>query len=358
MSEVVLDRLSKQYDAVHAVDDLSLDVQRGELVSLLGPSGCGKTTTLRMIGGFILPTSGRVHIRGQDVTRWPPHRRDTAMVFQSYALFPHLNVFENVAFGLRRRHVPKAELTSRVLGMLDLLQLGPLSKRLPRELSGGQQQRVAVGRALVVSPAVLLLDEPFSNLDARLRASTRVELRRLQQELQLTAIFVTHDQEEAMAISDRIVIMNRGKVEQVGSARDVYERPASRFVADFIGTANLLRGRVVAVTGGQLRLGAEGQLELLAGAPSGTVVGASVSTVIRPEAIAVRTADDGVSGPNSARGRVEVASYLGPIAELNVRLDGGPIMIVRGDNHLASTYSKGSPVVLAWDSDAIYVFPD
>jgi putative spermidine/putrescine transport system ATP-binding protein len=360
MPEVVLERLSKRYDSVRAVDDLSLEVERGELISLLGPSGCGKTTTLRMLGGFVMPTAGRVLIRGLDVTRHPPHKRDTAMVFQSYALFPHLTVFENVAFGLRRRHVPAAELGSRVQGMLELLQLGPLAKRLPRELSGGQQQRVAVGRALVVSPAVLLLDEPFSNLDAKLRASTRVELRRLQQELHLTAVFVTHDQEEAMAISDRIVVMNQGTVEQVGTARDIYERPTTRFVADFIGTANLLHARVIEGSVSGLRIEAEGQLELLVDAPSDLSAGSRVAAVIRPEELRVRPAKEGrdVLPPNSAAGRVDVASYLGPLAELNVRLDAGPTMLVRGDNQLATRYTSGARVVLTWDAVAVYLFPE
>ncbi|MCA1647948.1 MAG: ABC transporter ATP-binding protein [Chloroflexi bacterium] len=360
MPEVVLERLSKRYDSVPAVDDLSLELERGELISLLGPSGCGKTTTLRMLGGFVMPTAGRVLIRGLDVTRQPPHRRDTAMVFQSYALFPHLTVFENVAFGLRRRHVPAADLASRVHGMLELLQLGPLAKRLPRELSGGQQQRVAVGRALVVSPAVLLLDEPFSNLDAKLRASTRVELRRLQQELELTAVFVTHDQEEAMAISDRIVVMNQGTVEQVGTAREIYERPTTRFVADFIGTANVLHARVIDRSGNGLRIEAEGRLELLVDGPPEFLAGSRVAAVIRPEELRVRPADADrhALAPNSAAGRVEVASYLGPVAELNVRLDAGPTMLVRGDNHLATRYTSGARVVLAWDPAAIYLFPD
>ncbi|HEX8969861.1 MAG TPA: ABC transporter ATP-binding protein [Chloroflexota bacterium] len=359
MPELLLERVSRDYDSVRAVDDLSLEVERGELISLLGPSGCGKTTTLRIIGGFVSPTAGRVLIRGMDVTRQPPHRRDTAMVFQSYALFPHLSVYDNVAFGLRRRHVPATELASRVQVMLEMLQLTPLARRLPRQLSGGQQQRVAVGRALVVSPAVLLLDEPFSNLDAKLRASTRVELRRLQQELHLTAVFVTHDQEEAMAISDRIVVMNQGRVEQVGTARDIYERPATRFVADFIGAANVLDGRVLAGDGTQrLRIDVGGRIEVLVEDRPALAPGSAVAVVIRPEELDIKPADEAAAVPNSAPGRVEVSSYLGPLAEVNVRLDAGPSMLVRGDKHLATAYPSGTRVQLSWRPSAVYVFSD
>ena len=240
MSTVAIDHLDKRYGATTVVDDVSLQIGAGEFVALLGPSGCGKTTTLRMIAGFIEPTGGTIHIGGQDVTRLPPYRRNTGLVFQSYALFPHMSVAENVAFGLEMRRVPKPEITRRVRKALGRVQLDRHLDRMPRELSGGQQQRVALARALVIAPQVLLLDEPLSNLDAKLRQEMRAEIRQLQQSLGLTAVFVTHDQEEAMAVADRLVVMNAGRIEQVGSPAAVFERPASRFVADFMGVTNFL----------------------------------------------------------------------------------------------------------------------
>ncbi len=258
-SHVELSRLIKHYGSSVAVDDISIAVERGELVALLGPSGCGKTTTLRMIAGFIPPTSGAIRIGERDVTALPPHRRDTGMVFQSYALFPHLTVAENIAFGLKRRGENRAEIGRRVAGIISVLRLDGLERRLPRQLSGGQQQRVAVGRALVINPAVLLLDEPFSNLDAQLRESTRVEMRRLQQRFGITTVFVTHDQAEAMSIADRIAVMHAGRIEQVGSPSAVYRHPTSRFVATFIGRANLFEAAVVQKSGnGTLATTADG----------------------------------------------------------------------------------------------------
>ncbi len=337
-AELVLDQLRKAYDRTLAVEDVGLQVRRGELVSLLGPSGCGKTTTLRMIAGFVEPTSGSIWIRGRDVTRLEPYKRDTAMVFQNYALFPHLTVFDNVAFGLRRRRMPSPNIRSRVGEMLELLELGGLERRYPRQLSGGQQQRVAVARALVVSPSVMLLDEPLSNLDAKLRAGTRVELRRLQQELGLTAIFVTHDQEEAMAISDRIVVMNRGRIEQVGSARDVYLAPATQFVANFIGASNTFSGTVA---------GAEGDSVVLH-TPMGTLRGpragsanktpaadAPASLIVRPEEIRVSSPDVETGlDTNVVRGVVQVSSYLGATVDLSVR------------GATARSFSRAEPIML------------
>ena len=252
MPVLTLRRLRKTFGATVAVDDLSLDVTRGELVCLLGPSGCGKTTTLRMVAGFVTPTSGEVLIKGAPVVQLPPYRRDTGMVFQHYALFPHLTVQENVGFGLRSLGVPRAEREARVREMLAMVEMVALAERLPRELSGGQQQRVALARALALRPAVLLLDEPLSNLDAQLRVRMREEIRGLIRRLTMTTLFVTHDQEEALVLADRIVVMNRGAVEQVGSPDAVYETPATRFVAEFIGLANLLEGTVVAADGQDL----------------------------------------------------------------------------------------------------------
>ena len=246
-----LRNICKRFDDQEVVSDLSLAVYKGELCCLLGPSGCGKTTTLKMVAGLLEPDAGAVILDGREITHLPPQRRNVGLVFQSYALFPHMNAHDNVAYGLRRRKLPKGEIESRVAEGLRLVQLGEYGRRSIHELSGGQQQRVALARALVIEPDLLLLDEPLSNLDARLRADMRREIKRIQRSLNITAIHVTHDQEEAMSIADRIVVMNQGVIEQIGSPREIYEEPATRFVADFIGQVNFIKGRV---TGGELSL--------------------------------------------------------------------------------------------------------
>ena len=254
--EVRLVELTKRFGDLVAVDRVNLDIREGEFFSLLGPSGCGKTTTLRMIGGFELPTSGRIELRGHDITHEPPERRPVNMVFQSYALFPHLTVADNVAFGLRRRKVPDPDVRRRVGAALELVRLQGYDRRRPDQLSGGQQQRIALARALVCEPTVLLLDEPLGALDLKLRRQLQVELKRIQIEVGITFVYVTHDQEEALALSDRIAVMNGGRVEQLGSPEELYDRPATRFVADFIGTTNLLAGTLesVSTTGAVVRL--------------------------------------------------------------------------------------------------------
>ncbi|HKA64037.1 MAG TPA: ABC transporter ATP-binding protein [Methylomirabilota bacterium] len=284
-------RLRKSFGAVVAVDDVSLDTAPGEFVSLLGPSGCGKSTLLRMVAGLVEPDGGQIVLAGEDITRVAVHRRNLGLVFQSYALFPHMTVFENVAFGLRRRGVSVAELGPRVERMLELVRLGPLGARHPRELSGGQQQRVALARALVTEPRVLLLDEPLSNLDALLRDEMRVELKRLQERLGTTMIFVTHDQAEALILSDRVVVMEAGRVEQVGRPEEVYRQPATAFVARFLGRANFLAG-TVAETGGAatvVRLDGGG-LSVVAGPRAGLAIGQPVSVAVRQEAIGIEVA--------------------------------------------------------------------
>lgn len=361
-AELLLDRVHKTYDGTVAVDRVTLAIHRGELVSLLGPSGCGKTTTLRMVGGFIQPTEGAIFLRGRDVTRLEPHKRDTAMVFQSYALFPHLSVVENVAFGLRRRRVPGAEVQRRVAAMLELLHLNGMEKRLPRQLSGGQQQRVAVARALVVNPAVLLLDEPLSNLDAKLRASTRIELRRIQQELGLTAIFVTHDQEEAMAISDRIAVMNKGLVEQVGTTHQIYEQPATPFVATFIGSSNTFYGTIRSRTGDEVVVEtAAGRLAGRAaeGVQAGLAEGAAAQLIVRAEHLQVTP----VSGaPTSGRldcllGTVEVASYLGSTVALSIRTAPDVLVLAQSADQALSAVPIHAAVAVNWRRDHAIVFP-
>jgi spermidine/putrescine transport system ATP-binding protein len=312
---VVLDGVSKRYSDVLAVDDVSLTVRRGEFFALLGPSGCGKTTTLRMIAGFERPDSGRISIGEADVTETPPHKRRVNTVFQSYALFPHLTVGENIGFGLRFRQLQATEKQARIEETLELVRLGGLGKRKPHELSGGQQQRVALGRALILSPDVLLLDEPLGALDAKLRRELQVELKSIQREVGITFLYVTHDQEEALTMSDRLAVMNGGRVEQLGAPRDVYENPATAFVADFIGVSNLMRARSlgtgrVEVSGAQLTVSGGSE-------PGGRVV----RLAIRPER--VRIEPRGSTGDNRVPATIERFVYLGSTTQVFVTLPGG-----------------------------------
>ncbi|RTZ41531.1 ABC transporter ATP-binding protein [Candidimonas sp. SYP-B2681] len=315
MAKVSIDRLKKQFGPSVAVSDFSLDIADGELVAFLGPSGCGKTTTLRMIAGFIEPTEGSIYIGGDDVTHVPVHKRNTGMVFQRYALFPHMTVAENVAFGLQMRKIPAAERDKRIGVALDMVRMTQFRDRYPRQLSGGQQQRVAIARALAIQPKVFLLDEPLSNLDAKLRLDVREEIRSLQRDLGLTTIFVTHDQEEALAISDRMAIMYDGKVQQVGPPNFLYEKPANLFVADFLGKMNFFDGRMTEAS----RFNTDNGIAL-------TVDGAISSTNkvgVRPERVSLSTE---AVGHNALPGIVESAVYLGPVINVRVRLDGGDVI--------------------------------
>jgi spermidine/putrescine transport system ATP-binding protein len=321
--EIQLLDLEKHFRDVRAVDGVTLDVLGGEFFSLLGPSGCGKTTTLRMIGGFELPTGGRIVLRGRDVTTDPPDKRPVNMVFQNYALFPHLDVGGNIAFGLRRKNVATPEVTRRVGEALELVHLTGYEKRKPNQLSGGQQQRVALARALVNRPNVLLLDEPLGALDLKLRKQLQVELKRVQIEVGITFVYVTHDQEEALTMSDRIAVMNRGKVEQVGTPEELYERPRTRFVADFIGTTNLLSGSVESVAGSGPAL-----VRLASGEPcrvaDGSLrVGDPVELSVRPESIELRATHGGPARPVSIAATVEQVAYLGGNVQYIVRTGGG-----------------------------------
>jgi spermidine/putrescine transport system ATP-binding protein len=327
--DVRLVDLTKRFRDLTAVDAISIDIAAGEFFSLLGPSGCGKTTTLRMIGGFEYPTSGSVQLRGRDVTMDPPERRPVNMVFQSYALFPHLCVFDNVAFGLRRRKVPDADARRRVSATLELVRLTGFDRRSPAELSGGQQQRVALARALVCEPTVLLLDEPLGALDLKLRRQLQVELKRVQVEVGITFVYVTHDQEEALALSDRIAVMNGGRIEQLGTPEELYDRPVSRFVADFIGTSNLLGGTVVSAAEGIVEVALEAGGRCRARA-DGLAPGAAVEIAVRPEALELVPRDgpatdappDGAGG-SWLRGTIEQSAYLGTSISYQVRTDGG-----------------------------------
>src|SRR6266567_115801 len=317
MSRIAIHSLSKYYGTSALVDGFELEIDQGELVVFLGPSGCGKTTTLRMIAGFIAPSSGRILVGKRDITAVPAYDRNIGVVFQNYALFPHLSVFENVAFGLRRRKRPETEIRQKVEKALDMVAMGHLASRMPRELSGGQQQRVAIARAVVIEPDVLLLDEPLSNLDAKLRLSIRQEIRRLQKSLGITTILVTHDQEEAMSIADRLVVMKDGKIQQIGPPQQVYAEPANTFVADFIGGANFLTGRVI-----DNKFQTANGLTLAAG----HLPPDCRSVVIRPERIKI-TAERG-SLDNAITARIANETFLGSGRIFDVRLSSGDTLSV------------------------------
>jgi spermidine/putrescine ABC transporter ATP-binding subunit len=343
-ADVRLDKVRKSFGAVLAVKDVTLDIGRGTIFSLLGPSGCGKTTTLRLIAGFEQPSAGEVYIRGKRVTAIAPYRRDFSMVFQSYALFPHLSVAENVAFGLRMRRVPRESRANAVTEALDLVKLAALANRYPRELSGGQQQRVALARAIVIKPAVLLLDEPLGALDKMLREEMQVELRGLQQRLGITAVFVTHDQEEALTLSDRVAVMRNGVIEQVGAPRDIYDRPVNEFVAGFLGASNFLDGIVVS------REGAIAQVETACGrvgvAADGARVGAKVRVAVRPERVRMNgPTGEGVSA------RVRDIVYRGSVTHYYMSSAGGALLSYR-QNAAAGDWAVGDEVRCTWDAES------
>jgi iron(III) transport system ATP-binding protein len=351
---VELERLTKEFQSpeghpVVAVHDVSLSFPGGSFVTLLGPSGCGKTTTLRMIAGFEIPTAGRILVDGTDVSRRTPDKRQMGMVFQSYALFPHLTVFENVAYGLRLRRRSGPDLREAVERTLQLVNLQGLGQRRPSELSGGQQQRVALARAMAIEPRVLLFDEPLSNLDAKLRVSLRTEIRRIQQQLGITSIYVTHDQSEAMALSDVVVVMNAGRVEQVGAPHEVYRRPATPFVADFIGRANFVEG-LVEHTGlaGVVDVSLFGRVFSMPAA-DGQVTGQRAVAVLRPESIRV--------GVGDLRGRVRRATFLGPIAEYELEVGDEVLLAVDPDWMGGGLHELGEDVAWSLHSEQAYVLP-
>ena len=359
--DVRLVELTKLYGDVRAVDGVSLDIGSGEFFSLLGPSGCGKTTTLRMIGGFEAPTSGRIELQGHDVSQDPPEHRPVNMVFQNYALFPHLNVFDNVAFGLRRRKVAAAEIRRRVGEILELVRLTGFDRRKTDQLSGGQAQRVALARALVNRPTVLLLDEPLGALDLKLRKQLQVELKRIQKEVGITFVYVTHDQEEALALSDRIAVMQAGRVEQLGTPEELYDRPATRFVAGFIGTTNLLTGRVETLAGESavLRLDTGEQLAVNR---DGLAIGMPIEVAVRPEAVVLRPVGaaglppDVADGTSLIEGRVEQAAYLGTSINYLVRTTGG-LQVSAAAPRSAGRFPVGSEVAIQWRPDDTLVLP-
>jgi len=348
---LVLRGLRKRYGDVAAVDGVSLEVRSGEFVTLLGPSGSGKTTTLRVIAGFTRQDEGAIEIDGHDVSGVPPYRRDVGMVFQNYALFPHMTAAQNVAFPLQMRGVPRAEQKRRVADALELVKLGGLGDRYPRQLSGGQQQRVALARAIVFGPRLLLMDEPLGALDKKLREALQLEILRISRQLGATVVYVTHDQEEALVMSDRIAIFDRGRIEQLGTGEDLYERPTSVFVADFVGEANLLHGTLerdaegwtLARDGGRLRLGVALTADLGEGDPA--------TLVLRPEHLRVVAADAPRDGANRIPARVMELLYLGPTRKIELVLDDGRAAVVRETAGTGGDWRAGDAVALEWPID-------
>ena len=330
-----------------AVDDISLDIKPGSFVTLLGPSGCGKTTTLRMVAGFESPDKGEIYIGDQAINELTPNKRDTAMVFQSYALLPHYNVFDNIAYGLKIRKVAKNEIAERVMAMLKLVELEGLEGRMTNQLSGGQQQRVALARALVVQPSVLLFDEPLSNLDAKLRVAMRTEIRRIQQTVGITAIYVTHDQSEAMSISDQIIIMNKGKIAQMGTPREIYYQPKNEFVADFIGEVNFLTGSVTSIDSKAIHVDVGG-VDITAESFEKVSKGDSCKIVLRPESITL--ADKGVLPCT-----VTLSTFMGSYQYYQVDINGMMIKITEYNPKNHKLYEAGDKAYLNFESHNLHI---
>jgi spermidine/putrescine transport system ATP-binding protein len=354
---ISLERVSKRFGAVLAVEETTLDIRDGEFFSLLGPSGCGKTTTLRMIAGFEVPDEGRILLRGADVTTVPPNHRNVNTVFQHYALFPHMSVADNVAFGLELKKIPRGDRRDRVAQMLKVVQLEGMEKRKPSQLSGGQQQRVALARALVNRPAALLLDEPLGALDVKLRKQMQLELKRIQSELGTTFVYVTHDQEEALTMSDRIGVMNGGVVEQIADPKEIYEHPKTPFVADFIGSLNALDFRVDEVSNGLavMRLGDGERLVVPVG--SGTQPGSKLRVAVRPERVRIEPLNGRApEGGSRVEGTIAELVYLGGLTHFHVDAGGaGRVVSHRMDDEVASSLQPGGKVVLSWPAEHAYV---
>jgi spermidine/putrescine transport system ATP-binding protein len=355
---IALDCVSKSFGGVPAVDDVSLEIGEGEFFSLLGPSGCGKTTTLRMIAGFEEPDVGRIVLQGNDVTGVSANRRPVNLVFQQYALFPHMSIYENVAFGLKVKHVPRREHGERVRELLRIVSLEGMERRRPRQLSGGQQQRVALARALVNRPAALLLDEPLGALDVKLRKQMQLELKRIQHELRTTFVYVTHDQEEALAMSDRIAVMNGGRVEQIGSPRQIYEHPETAFVADFIGSLNALELTVAELVGGYL-VARLGERERVVAVGGDRHVGEAVRVAVRPEQVRIgpagSTAPDGGSW---LEGTIAQVVYLGMYTQFHVDTRAGRVVSHRLADESLAPLAAGARVTLSWEPEQATVLAD
>jgi spermidine/putrescine transport system ATP-binding protein len=356
---IALENVSKRFGGSTAVDDVSLSIDEGEFFSLLGPSGCGKTTTLRMIAGFEIPDEGRIVLQGRDVTSVFSNRRPVNMVFQQYALFPHMSIYDNVAFGLKVKKVPRREHRERVLDMLRVVRLEGFENRRPRQLSGGQQQRVALARALVNRPAALLLDEPLGALDVKLRKQMQLELKRIQAELGTTFVYVTHDQDEALAMSDRIAVMNSGRVEQIAGPREIYEHPTTAFVADFIGSLNALELQIDEVVGGYavMRTGDNGRVVLVA--PPDASPGTTLRVAVRPERVRIhRVPASADNGGSRLDGTVADVVYLGMYTQFHVATSAGQVVATRLADELTAPFEIGSSVTLSWEAEHTSVLSD
>ena len=352
---ITLARISKGFEhgvkgQIFAVNDVSLTVVPGELLTLLGPSGCGKTTTLRMIAGFEQPTSGSIHIGDRDVTGLRANERNIGFVFQNYAIFPHLSVFENVAYGLRVQNKPDEKIKRDVQEVLELVGLGGYAQQQPHQLSGGEQQRVALARAIVFKPRILLFDEPLSNLDAKLRVQMRSEIQQLQKRLGITTVYVTHDQEEAMAISDRIAVMSGGKIVQIDVAEDLYDHPHNEFVARFIGRANLLDGRLTSVEAGKVAVEVLGQTIVVTGAPEGSKAGDAVRVMIRPERIALAR-----QGLHGITGKVVTRTFLGEKTEYHVAIGEYTVQATLFGQGRLAAFSAGDNVQVIFPAENIHL---
>lgn len=347
MSYLELTHVQKSFSGNTVVEDFNLSVDQGEFISFLGPSGCGKTTTLRMVAGFELPTSGQITLQGQDLTFLPPNKRNVGMVFQSYALFPNMTVAENVGYGLKVASKPKPEIKQRVDKMLALIHLEDFKARYPGQLSGGQQQRVALARALAIRPQVLLLDEPLSALDAKIRVELRHEIRRIQKQLDITTIYVTHDQEEALSLSDRIVVMSRGKMEQVGTPAQIYNFPETEFVAEFVGQINLLPVSVVDSAQGVVKLGGQ----VIQAGRFGHLNGHPIRMAVRPEELKPGF----VEGANNLNGKVDAITYLGSIVRIRVEIEGHPVSVDVFNETKLKIPSTGDPYQVNFPVDACWL---
>ena len=353
MAFLELTNVNKQFPnaAQLAVDNFNLQVKQGDFVSFLGPSGCGKTTTLRMIAGFEFPTSGSIVLNGEDLTRKAPNNRNIGMVFQNYALFPNMTVASNIGFGLKVQGKPTTQIKERVREMLTLIKLEQLGERYPYQLSGGQQQRVALARALAIQPQLLLLDEPLSALDAKIRVSLRTEIRAIQRQLGITTIYVTHDQEEAMSLSDRIVVMNEGRTEQLGSPFEIYNFPQTRFVASFVGTLNSLQATVVDTAQGLLRV--DGQEIRTAHSLAGKANGEKLALALRPELVSLEEGNN--PEQNRLRGRVENIAFLGSVVRMTVRLHEQSVLLDLFNNPHLALPALGSTVTTTFSTEACLV---
>ncbi|MGH2614116.1 MAG: ABC transporter ATP-binding protein [Thermomicrobiales bacterium] len=350
-ARVIFDRIEKRYGPVIAVDDVSLDIAPGEFVTLLGPSGSGKTTTLMMLAGFEIPTAGEIYVDDDPIASVPPYRRNIGMVFQNYALFPHMTVGENIAFPLQMRRMNRAEITRQTSAVLQLVGLPGYEGRYPRQLSGGQQQRVAVARALVFNPRVLLMDEPLGALDKQLRERLQLEIKALHEQLGVTIIYVTHDQEEALIMSDHIAVMNEGLIEQFGRPTELYDEPSSRFVANFIGESNFIEGTLQRLDGATACIDAPGLGELRAPVHPGLAASAPVSLTVRPEKLV--TTDDGAAPDmNAVSGTVEDVVFVGEMRRYVVLLPGGQRLVLKAQNRAGvQNFDRGDPIRVCWNVD-------